>query len=58
MEMYQSQSLLLYIKVLVKIRTPKNHVRLTVNWNNAPAYKLAEFITYKLTQFNINDTLQ
>ena len=56
--MYQPQSLLLYIKVLFKIHTPENHVRPTVNWNKAPAYKLAEFMTYKLTQFNINDTRQ
>jgi len=58
MEMYQPQSLPPYIKVLVKIHTPENHVRPTVNWNNTPAHKLAEFMTNKLTQFNINDTLQ
>lgn len=56
--MYQPQSLPPYIKVLVKIHTPENHVRPTVNWNNTPAHKLAEFMTNKLTQFNINDTLQ
>lgn len=56
--MYQPQSLPPYITVLVKIHTPENHVRPTVNWNNAPAHKLAEFMTHKLTQFNINDTLQ
>ena len=58
MEMYQPQSLPPYINVLGKIHTPENQVRPIVNWNNAPAYKLAEFMTYKLNQFNINDTLQ
>jgi hypothetical protein len=41
MEMYQRQSLPPHIKVLVKMHTPENYVRPIVNWNNAPAYKLA-----------------
>lgn len=56
--MYQPQPLPPYIKVLLKIHTHEIHLRPIVNWNNAPAYKLAEFMTHKLTQFNINDTLQ
>lgn len=55
--MYQPQSLPPYI-IVVKIHKPENHVRPIVNWNNAPAHKLAEFMTHKLTLFNINDTLQ
>ena len=57
-EMHQPQSLPPHTKVLVKIHTPDNYVRPTVNWNNVPVYKLAEFMTHKLTQFNTNDTLQ
>jgi hypothetical protein len=58
MEMYQPQSLPPYMRGLVKIHKTENLVRPIVNWNNAPAYKLADVMTHKLTQFNINYILQ
>ena len=45
-------------KGFVKIHKTENHVRPNVNWNKAPAYKLAKFLTHKLIQFNINHIRQ